>query len=77
MGKITTAFHRGAMAEFSRGFQSTERASQQTHVASATIESSARIQASLTRRGCVTRAVRALKRTAKVTLPLRGKEVAT
>lgn len=77
MGKVTTNFHRVAMADFSRGFQSTERNHTRRRVASATIETTgALIQPSLTRRGFVAPPLRALKRTAKVTAPLRGKEVA-
>lgn len=68
-------FHRRAMVEFSRGFQSTGNGITWHRVASATIEC-AWIQASLTQRGVVARAVRALQRAAKFTLPLRGKEVA-
>jgi hypothetical protein len=69
-------FHRIAVVDFSRGFQSTGRDNTIHPVASATIETcAAMIQTSLTRRYILSCPDRALKRTAKFIAPLRGKEV--
>lgn len=74
--QATIGFHRIAVVDFSRGFQSTERDNTIHPVASATIETcAAMIQPSLTRRRIISRTDRALKRTAKFIAPLRGKEV--
>jgi hypothetical protein len=74
--QATIGFHRIAVADFSRGFQSTVRDNTIHPVASATIETcAAMIQPSLTRRRILSRPDRALKRTAKFIAPLRGKEV--
>lgn len=74
--QATIGFHRSAVVDFSRGFQSTECDNTIHPVASATIEThAAMVQPSLTRRRILSRPDRALKRTAKVITPLRGKEV--
>jgi len=75
--QATIGFHRIAVSDFSRGFQSTVRDNTIHPVASATIEPcAAMIQPSLTRRRNLSCPDRALKRAAKFITPLRGKEVA-
>jgi hypothetical protein len=75
--QVAIGLHRSAVADFSRGFQSTGRDYTIHSVASATIETrAAMIQPSLTRRRILLHPDRALKRTAKFSAPLRGREVA-